>query len=740
VANAGSDATVAVDEPGPGRDSNPWQPRARSPRPVDPEIWDIRVQCPSGHAEIHRVSSDRREPGEVSGATTGLVVRYVHQTLGDPAVEQLLRLAGATRTAEELLDTTTWSSLEQWLRLLDAAVELTGDEDVGIRVGEQLLAQHAGTEVAALLRSLGSPGEVLRNVAITATKYTTISMMEAEEVGDAHAIISARSTNDQQRTRQSCNVTIGVLSQAPPLFGMAPACVEQLECEADGDGRCLYRVTWDPTSAQADPRLRIEQLERELAAMTTRFETLQATAAELVSAEDIETVLAGITRRAGLAVRAPRYALAVRVTATAPLRVHHSGFTAKEVEPIVAGLLDDTLEGDNTRLVVDVASHRQHYGRLAAFYPTGMQFFTQERKLLAAYARHAAAALDTAAALDEARRRDRSARALLELAKSLAEVATPDEVARRLVDAVPSIVDCSGSTVFLWDPHREELRAVATASNEPARGEPLDELVVSAHELRAVQRLVDDPAPVFVDDTAGDQALRKLLTLVGVKAMAAVPIVARGEFLGLVTAGAQHDGDQLRSDDDVLERLTGLADQAAVALQNAHLLERIQHEALHDALTGLANQRLLEGRVDMALASTRRTGTGLALVFLDLDRFKQVNDEFGHDVGDVVLRALGDALRSAVRLEDTVARFGGDEFVVVLTNVHNPDDVSRSIERIVEAVREPVIIGEHVFTIDASVGVASFPHDGDDYRSLLKRADADMYRTKTQRRATMLAR
>lgn len=685
------------------------------------------------------MSTDRGEPGEVSGATTGLVVRYVHQTLGGAAVEQLLRLAGETRTAEELLDTTTWSSLEQWLRLLDAAVELTGDRDVGIRVGEQLLAQHAGTEVAALLRSLGSPGEVLRNVAITATKYTTISMMEAEEVGDAHAIVSARSTNDQQRTRQSCNVTIGMLSQAPPLFGMAPARVEQLECEADGDGRCLYRVTWDPTSTQADPGLRIEQLERELAAMTTRFETLQATAAELVSAEDIETVLAGITRRAGLAVRAPRYVLAVRVTATAPLRVHHSGFTAKEVEPIVAGLLDDTLDDDNTRLVVDVASHRRHYGRLAAFYPTGMQFFVQERELLDAYARHAAAALDTAAALDEARRRDRTARALLVLAKSLAEVATPDEVARRLVDAVPSIVDCSGSTVFLWDPHREELRAVATASNEPARGAALDGFVVSAHELPAVLRLVEEPAPVFVDDTVGDEALRKLLTLVGVTAIAAVPIVARGEFLGLVTAG-QHDGGQLRSDDDVLERLTGLADQAAVALQNAHLLERIQHEALHDALTGLANQRLLEGRVDLALASAHRTGTRLALVFLDLDRFKQVNDEFGHDVGDLVLRALGDALRSAVRLEDTVARLGGDEFVVVLTNVHNPDDVSRSIERLVEAVREPVIVGEHVFTIDASVGVACFPHDGHDYRSLLKRADADMYRTKTQQRATTRAR
>lgn len=682
---------------------------------------------------------DRGGPREVSGATTGLVVRYVRQALGEAAVEQLLRLAGATRTAEELLDTTTWSPLEQWLRLLDAAVELTGDELVGIRIGEQLLAQHAGTEVAALLRSLGSPGEVLRNVAITATKYTTVSMMEAEEIGDAHAIISARSTNDRRRTRQSCNVTIGVLSQAPPLFGMAPARVEQLECEADGDGRCLYRVTWDPTGAQADPRLRIEQLERELEAMTTRFETLQATAAELVSAEDIESVLAGITRRAGLAVRAPRYVLAVRVTPTAPRRVHHSGFTAEEVEPVVAGLVDDSLKDDSTRLVVDVASHRRHYGRLAAFYPPGMQFFTQERKLLEAYARHAAAALETAAALDEARRRDRSARALLQLAKSLAEVATPEEVARRLAAAVPSIVDCSESTVFLWDSHREELRATATASNEPGRGEALDELVVHADELRAVPRIVEDPAPLFVDDTVEDESLRKLLTLAGASAMAAVPIVARGEFLGLVTAGTQDDGSQLRSDDDMLERLTGLADQAAVALQNAHLLERIQHQALHDALTGLANQRLLEGRVDLALASARRTGKGLALVFLDLDEFKRVNDELGHDVGDVVLRAMGDALRSAVRRDDTVARFGGDEFVVVLTNVHDSEDIKRSTERLVEAVRRPVVLAERVVSLDASVGVASFPQDGGDYRSLLKRADAEMYRMKSEQRAVSLA-
>ena len=672
--------------------------------------------------------------GEVSGATVGLVIRHVRETLGDTAVEDLLQLAGATLSAEELSDTTTWSSLDLWVALLDAAVKLTGDDEVGIRVGELVLAQHAGTEVAALLRSLGSPGEVLRNVAITATKYTTVSVMDAIEIGDEHALLAAWNTNGQPRTRQSCNVTVGVLSQAPPLFGMPPARIEQLECEADGDARCLYRVTWDPTSVRSDPWLQVELLERELASMTTRFERLQETAADLVSVEDIETTLARITRRAGLAVRAHRYLLAVRIRPGDAPRVHHSGLDEEEVEGIAADLLDGTLVDDSSRLVVDVASHRRHYGRLAAFYPTGMEFFAEERQLLDAYARHAAAALEMAAALDEARRRDRSARALLDLAKSLAEVTTPDEVARRLVEAVPSIVDCDGSTAFLWDPNNQELLIAATTRSHPDFGS-LAGQVLAARDVRAVQRLVNDPTPVFVDDSSDDASLRDLMKLVGATSIAVVPIVARGEFLGMMTAGTDQGGSALCADDEVLESLTGVADQAAVALQNARLLERIQHEATHDSLTGLANQRLLEGRVDMALSAARRTGGRLALAFLDLDGFKQVNDQLGHDAGDAVLRELADALRSTVRLEDTVARFGGDEFVVLLTNVHDEEGVDRSLDRILTALRQPVVMGERVFRIDASVGVACFPQHGGDYRTLLKHADANMYRAKAQRRA-----
>ena len=672
------------------------------------------------------------------GATTGLVVRYVRETLGEAGTRELLELAGSHRSADELSETTTWSSLDEWLGLLDAAERLTGDRDVGIPIGAQLLAQYSGTEVAALLRSLGSPGEVLRNVAITAAKYTTISVMEALEVEETRALICARNTNGQRRTRQSCNVTVGVLTQAPPLFGMAPARVEQLECEAEGDDQCLYRVTWDPTTATSDAALRVEHLERELAALTSRFETLQSTAAELVSAEDVETVLAGITRRAGLAVRAPRYLLAVRVTPNAELRVHHSGLADDEVRRLVAALEDGTLaDEEGARLIAAVESSRRHYGQLVAFYPRAGEFFTQERKLLDAYARHAAAALDTAAALADARQRDRTARTLLGLAGSLAEVATPDDVARRVVEAVPSVVDCNGATVLLWDAVGEQLSVGATTDPRFAARGDASPLLVSARGRDALRGLIANPVPVFVDNTPEEHPLWSLVGHDALGSMAMVPIVARGEFLGLVTTAVASDA-RLSADDDLLERLTGLADQAAVALQNAHLLERVQQQALHDALTDLANQRLLETRVDVALANARRTGSGVALLFVDLDGFKQINDQYGHDAGDAVLRAVARRLRSVVRGEDTVARFGGDEFVVVLTNVRDRLDIERTIERIRDVERAPITISDQTVTVDASIGTACFPADADNYTSLLRQADADMYRAKTRHRDTTI--
>ncbi|MGH2783555.1 MAG: hypothetical protein ACRDLA_19500, partial [Thermoleophilaceae bacterium] len=253
----------------------------------------------------------------------------------------------------------------------------------------------------------------------------------------------------QHRPPASCAYTAGLLSTASVLFGMDPAEILETECQNRGDDRCVYEVRWDPSSSpDADPRRRVEYLETRLGALTERLDSFQATANEIV-ATDIDAVLEAVARRAGLAVRAPRYLLAVSFDRD-EVRLHHQGFDDEgEAGALAREILSEHPDDCNgSRLIVDVTSRGRRFGRLAALYPQGARFFPGERRLLEAYAANAAAALEPAAALDEARRRNRTANALLALASFLAEVTTSEEVARRLAEAVPSVVECTHSAVL----------------------------------------------------------------------------------------------------------------------------------------------------------------------------------------------------------------------------------------------------------------------------------------------------
>ncbi|NHZ35553.1 bifunctional diguanylate cyclase/phosphodiesterase [Massilia rubra] len=156
----------------------------------------------------------------------------------------------------------------------------------------------------------------------------------------------------------------------------------------------------------------------------------------------------------------------------------------------------------------------------------------------------------------------------------------------------------------------------------------------------------------------------------------------------------------------------------------------LQYQAGHDALTGLANRHLLNERLSGAIADAARAGAGLWVVFVDLDRFKFVNDTLGHEAGDAMLRVLGERLKSAVREGDTVARMGGDEFVVVLPG--NPGNGAglRVLQRITEVIAEPLLIQAHEFFVTCSLGVAVYPEDGATAETLTKHADIAMYRAK----------
>ncbi|WP_018412430.1 diguanylate cyclase domain-containing protein [Methyloversatilis thermotolerans] len=178
------------------------------------------------------------------------------------------------------------------------------------------------------------------------------------------------------------------------------------------------------------------------------------------------------------------------------------------------------------------------------------------------------------------------------------------------------------------------------------------------------------------------------------------------------------------------ELLHFVALQVATALQRLRLQQRLRQMAQFDALTGLPNRALLIDRMETAIAAARRARVRLAVLYLDVDRFKSVNDTLGHAAGDTLLQVVAQRLRASVRDADTVARLGGDEFVVLIPELRRRDDADAVADKIRTALALPVDIDGHTLQVGASIGVALWPADGEDGRALLSVADAAMYALK----------
>lgn len=170
------------------------------------------------------------------------------------------------------------------------------------------------------------------------------------------------------------------------------------------------------------------------------------------------------------------------------------------------------------------------------------------------------------------------------------------------------------------------------------------------------------------------------------------------------------------------------AERLASSLRAAN--EQLRTIALHDALTGLPNRTLLEDRLEQALSRAQRTGHAFALMFVDLDKFKSVNDTYGHRVGDELLQTIARRLSGCVRKSDTVARTGGDEFVVLLAEIAAREDAARIGAKLLEELSKPVILGGREIGISCSIGISLYPEDGRDGVSLLGNADLAMYHAK----------
>ncbi|TLY73539.1 MAG: sensor domain-containing diguanylate cyclase, partial [Gammaproteobacteria bacterium] len=187
------------------------------------------------------------------------------------------------------------------------------------------------------------------------------------------------------------------------------------------------------------------------------------------------------------------------------------------------------------------------------------------------------------------------------------------------------------------------------------------------------------------------------------------------------------------------EQVFGVAvnDVAARREADTQLLERHQqldHLAHHDQLTGLPNRLYLAAHLPGDIEEAKKAGSMLAVLFLDLDRFKHVNDSRGHETGDKLLKTVAQRVRSTVRVEDVVVRMGGDEFVVILKGVQHTGQVSETAERINQALSAPMVVDGRTLVTTVSIGVSLYPHDGADMGELLRHSDTAMYQAKDRGR------
>ena len=180
----------------------------------------------------------------------------------------------------------------------------------------------------------------------------------------------------------------------------------------------------------------------------------------------------------------------------------------------------------------------------------------------------------------------------------------------------------------------------------------------------------------------------------------------------------------------------GLAVTIQDITERKHAEEKIEFLAHHDPLTGLPNRVLLRDRFEQASVIARREETGVVVMFLDLDQFKHINDSFGHQVGDQLLIQVVKRLQNCIRDTDTICRQGGDEFIVVLSNINDVNDISRIAQNMLDAMSDPIEIENQSFHTSASIGITLFPSDGDNFDDLLKNADTAMYKAKESGRNT----
>lgn len=304
------------------------------------------------------------------------------------------------------------------------------------------------------------------------------------------------------------------------------------------------------------------------------------------------------------------------------------------------------------------------------------------------------------------------------------------ELFRRIHEILSGLLPAENFFVAMYDAARDELSFPYYADQHDRNPEPrcLDSGTLSGEVIRSGQALLLTPdnrdellARVGATDAIdGSESLDWL----------GVPLVSpQGAFGAIVVQSYSSAVRYSEKDKELMEFVSA---QIATAIERRQMHSRLEYLAQHDQLTDLPNRQLFNDRLATALSRARRDGAGVGLLYLDLDKFKEVNDTHGHAVGDLMLRAVAERLQASVRASDTVARLGGDEFVVLLHDIRESGQARTVVAKIHDELSRPLQVDGLRLEVLPSIGMVLFPGHGEDEKTLLIAADKAMYEAKRQ--------
>lgn len=278
--------------------------------------------------------------------------------------------------------------------------------------------------------------------------------------------------------------------------------------------------------------------------------------------------------------------------------------------------------------------------------------------------------------------------------------------------------------LFLLLNKKPSLNGCETAVPEVIGDVILDDLDKSSiyEFLKSINR------PVFIRHSAEHKALAFTSSQWCESGLLVIPLISRHKVIGGLLLFEPKQANRIKN--DYINIAMTLGAQVSAALENARLYEETKQLAFYDPLTGLENRRLYLERLNQELKKIRRGRESLAVLFVDIDGFKKVNDTLGHDIGDILLAEIARRLKACVRDQDSIARIGGDEFTVLLPNVKGIDGASTAAKKILEALGQPIELKEHHINVSASIGISLAPQDGFNRQSLMRNADIAMYKAK----------